>query len=435
VPTDLSRAVRRIENLESAWRVIQQNGRTSKSDDVRLELEKFSEDASSNLRSLQRKLSRGTFRFEKAKGVPVPKLDAKGKKTGKFRPIVLAPVQTRIVQRAVLNVLVEIDALKPFMQTPYSFGGIRSQRRRGDQGRSERLSAVPAAIKAVLDEIGQGAAYVASADIQAFFTRISKDYVIGIIEQSVNDKPFLDLLRQAISVELENLALLREKASSFPTEDIGVAQGNSLSPILGNIALAKFDEVMNQGDCRCIRYIDDFIILAPTKKAANSRLKLSITLLSALGMNLSREKSSVGASKVEDGFDFLGINICNGLIRPSQKSRERFLSSVDSLLIDSKRAMISSRDGQQILREHTLLGTLKRLDGMIDGWGKHYWFCNDGQIFLNLDSELSNRVGSLLGCYRSVRDATQPKRKMALFGLAELASIKREPFAYLVTLS
>ena len=313
----LLKAVFKLDNLERAWRVIQENGRTSKSEVVKLELEDFAEDASHNLRSLMGRLHRKTFKFGKAKGVPIPKVDAQGRKTGKFRPIVLASVQSRIVQRALLNVLVDIPALQPYVRTPYSFGGLRKReqtprapgeiRRRGDNP-----SAVPAAVKAVLDEIERGACYIACADIRSFFTRIPKSVVRAIIEEAVDDTEFVTFFDHAIAVELGNLAELREKAMDFPIEDIGVAQGNSLSPLLGNIILANFDRVMNEGDCRCVRYIDDFIILAPSERAANARLRKATTLLKGLGMELSREKSSSGAQSIRGGFDFLGINISPG---------------------------------------------------------------------------------------------------------------------------
>ncbi|QXX74841.1 reverse transcriptase domain-containing protein [Methylovirgula sp. HY1] len=428
--SDLTKAVRKLDNLERAWRVIQQNGRTSKSEQVRLELERFAEDAPHNLRSLKGRLASGSFKFEKAKGVPIPKLNAQGKPTGKFRPIVLAPVESRIVQRAVLNVLVEIEALKPFVQTPYSFGGIRSQRKRSEQSRAERVSAVPAAIKAVLDEIGYGARYVASADIRAFFTRISKDRVASVIENAVADPEFIAFVRQAMNVELGNLALLREKAQDFPTEDIGVAQGNSLSPLLGNIALADFDHVMNEGDCRCIRYIDDFIIFAPSARAANARLRKATKLLQGLGMELSPEKSSTGAQSVDNGFDFLGITICPGIVRPSAKAQARFIASVKGLVTDSQKAMAAAKNGKAVDHDKALIGTLKRLDGMIDGWGKHYWFCNDRQVFANLDQQVSEQIGAFLGCYRSIRDAIPSANRTSLLGLAELATIKRDPYSY-----
>lgn len=430
MPSDLIKAVNKLDNLERAWRVIQQNGRTSKSEHVRLELERFAEDAPHNLRSLMSRLVRRSFKFAKSKGVPIPKLDEKGRSTGKFRPIVLAPVESRIVQRATLNVLVEVEALKRYIKTPYSFGGIRSSRQRGDQVRADELSAVPAAIQAVLCEIGNGARFIASADIRSFFTRISKDHVLRVIGSAVRNDEFLAFLRAAMDVELENLSQLREKAAEFPIEELGVAQGNSLSPLLGNIALAHFDEAMNEGDCRCIRYIDDFIIMAPTERAANSRLRKAKRLLGDLSMELSPEKSSRGGTSIDEGFDFLGITICPGIIRPSGKARARFVESISKAFADSKKAMIGLKNGNSLERERSLIATLKRVDGMIDGWGKHYWFCNDGQSLRNLDDQVGECVRSFLGTYRAVREEIPTSKRTSLLGLSELANIKREPFVY-----
>ena len=58
-----------------------------------------------------------------------------------------------------------------------------------------------------------------------------------IVMDAVKDQEFIDLFTRAITVELENMAQLREAANAFPIEDIGVAQGNSLSPLLGNLIL------------------------------------------------------------------------------------------------------------------------------------------------------------------------------------------------------
>lgn len=281
---DLLKKTRSILNLERAWRTIQENGRSSRSDDIRAEIAKFQEESSSNIRSLNYRLSRGQFRFPAARGVPIPKLDARGRRTGKFRPIVLAPVESRIVQRAILNVLVEVPRLAPFVKTRYSFGGIRSDKPRSLTSservpRAERASAVPAAIKAVLESISEGARFVVCGDIQSFFTRIPKSAVTKIVLDATGDELFTSFFSDAIHVELENIDRLRRHETQWPIEDIGVAQGNSLSPLLGNIVLAHFDQVMNEGDCRCIRYIDDIIILAPTERAANARLRKAKRLL------------------------------------------------------------------------------------------------------------------------------------------------------------
>src|SRR5258705_8497663 len=69
VTTKLLGKVYHLRNLERAWHVIQENGRLSKSEEVRAELQAFAEDASTNLRSLQYRLTRSLFQFEPAKGV------------------------------------------------------------------------------------------------------------------------------------------------------------------------------------------------------------------------------------------------------------------------------------------------------------------------------------------------------------------------------
>ncbi len=147
-------------------------------------------------------------------------------------------------------------------------------------------------------------------------------------------------------------------------------------------------------------------------------------------MELSPEKSSTGARLVDTGFDFLGITICPGIVRPSAKAQDRFIASVKGLIIESQKAMTAVKNGKVVDRDKTLIGTLKRLDGMIDGWGKHYWFCNDGQVFANLDQQVNEQIGALLGYYRSIRNDVPPTNRTLLLGLAELATIKREPYSY-----
>lgn len=246
------RLVQSKKYLERSWRVIQENARTSTSPKVLADAQKFADKATTNINSLSTKLSKRSFVFGKAAGIPIAKINVDGTKQNKFRPIVLASLEDRIVQRSVLLALSTVPKIQELSDTPYSFGGIKKK--------SAVLSAVPAAVSAVLEAIGAGATHVAFADITAFFTKIPKRTVINAVADATNDSEFTAFFEKAITVELSNLIELKEKAKLFPIEEIGVAQGNSLSPLLGNILLHQFDADMNKGDCRCIRYIDDFII-------------------------------------------------------------------------------------------------------------------------------------------------------------------------------
>jgi RNA-directed DNA polymerase len=395
----LLREVRSLRCLEAAWRSVRTNGLASKSELVRKEIEKFDENAPRNLRSLKSRLGHGTFKFPPARGIAIPK---RGKNS--IRPIVLAEVEPRIVQRAILDVLQSINSLQPYFCNPFSFGGIK---RRTD----EPLAAVPAAIKAVLDAIGDGGQFIASADISGFFTRISKSRVAAIVGRAVDDEAFITLLGQAIRVELVNLEKLRQYASRFPTEDLGVAQGSALSPLLGNIILADFDKEMNDSDCRCIRYIDDFIIIGPTEVAVRARLRRAKRILAGLDMELALDKTSQRPIPVTESFEFLGIELNNGFIRPTPRARAKFLGSLRDTFEHGRKAFNAYRNGQPLSKPEALLGTLKRVDGIIQGWGKHYRFCNDQRCFENIDSQVDALIREYLG-YIARRDDALMKAEL-----------------------
>jgi len=420
--SQLLRKVRAKRNLEAAWRIIQENARTSKSADVRNEIDRFAEDSTRNLDRLYRALQRGTFLFPPAKGIPIPKGGVKSASRD-IRPIVLAPTESRVVQRAILNVLTDLPGLKPYVNNPHSFGGVRKES-------SGQLAAVPAAIASVLKAIEGGARYVMCADITGFFTRISKSAVSSIVSDAAKDNEFVTFFDKAIHVELSNIAQLRAYKDKFPIEDIGVAQGNSLSPLLGNILLHEFDAEMNDGDCRCVRYIDDFIVLAPTARAAIARMRLARRLLSAFKMELSDAKSSKSPIAVEHGFDFLGIELANGLIRPTPKAQTRMLEGLKREFELSSRAFFAVRADQPIAKGLTLVATLKRVDGMVRGWGKHYKFCNDASLFARIDREIDGLLRSYLGTYSAARQRVSGEQSRALLGVEALSGTKLEPLSW-----
>lgn len=270
-----------IPALRKAWAEVRRNGLASKSEETRNEIEQYEAKIETHLGRINKQLRDQRFSFGKSKAVRLPKKKPGERKAKDFRPLVISPVESRIVQRAILETLTTIPEIQPFIFTPYSFGGIP----RRDK---HELSAVPGAIQAVLHAKQAGSNYARCADISGFFTAIKKSSVLAIIKDAVSEGPFVRLLEGAITVELSNMASLREnELSRFPINDLGVAQGNALSPLLGNILLYEFDRKMNEGDCHCIRYIDDFMVLGPTEKAVNARFRLAKRMLADLSMKLS----------------------------------------------------------------------------------------------------------------------------------------------------
>jgi retron-type reverse transcriptase len=245
--------LRATDTLLNAWHAIRRNGETSRSPKTRQATKDFGADLPRQLRRIQERLRRAPYIFAPQIGATPQK--AKG--TGK-RPLVIAPLEDRIVQRAILDVLQGSDDLprvREILLTPTSIGGIPGR------GVGHAISLIDIAQKA------GNANFVGGSDISGFFTKINQASVVDFIREQTDDDEFIDLIRRALKVELANANEMEpEDLRLFPTDETGVAQGCPLSALAGNIALRDFDAALNGRNITCIRYIDDFIVLGRRKE-------------------------------------------------------------------------------------------------------------------------------------------------------------------------
>ncbi len=288
---NLSLEVRRTQTLSNAWKHVKRNGLASISDEIRGKVNQFEEKSIQNLKRIYNQLLKNKFQFLPQKGFGKPR---PGKNP---RPIVIAPVENRIVQRAILEVLQnKVPAVADILKIPTSVGGIKG---------------VEDAINQVTEAIRNGAKWYIRSDIHDFFANIPKPLVINFLKSEIRDTEFLNLFEQAVETVLENASSLGDELEHFPIEDTGVAQGSALSPLIGNILLKNFDIQMNGRGITCIRYIDDFVILAPNQKKALSAFKAAKKLLADLGLlaydpSENPEKAKTGLT--DNGFVFfLGL--------------------------------------------------------------------------------------------------------------------------------
>lgn len=374
---DFLRYVRKHGHLKKAWQSIKSNGRRSTSPYVKDDIDKFTASEDANIRSISAKIQHGSYSFSPARGIALEKPN----KPGSIRPIVIPRAQDRIVHRCILNALVSDARLRSAAFRPTSFGGIPKRE-------NEKLAGVPAAINAVIAAIKNGGSHIIVADIASFFSNIRKSQVIQKISQFSSDEKFIDLLNAAIKIDLDNHESLWRFKSSFPYDDVGVGQGVCLSPFFGNILLGSFDDEMNDGDCTCIRYVDDIIIVAPSGKAASSRLRKAERLLSTLGMSLAEDKTDRNPIPVCNKFEYLGIEFNNGLLRPSLKSRNSIVQRTKDVAAKSLQAVRSSRRLEDFNIDYSTPKTLNKISGMAKGWANHYRFCNDIETIKNIDNKI-----------------------------------------------
>ncbi len=414
MPTSLYDKVRKSRSLCNAWRIVHGNGITSKSDATRKQIKEFDQDSSRHLNRIGRQLRGRKFQFLPSEGI----LQQKPGKSSK-RPIVKSPIENRIVQRAILDVLQSHAPLSPYFNVQTSLGGIK------DRGVSD-------ALRAVYDTIQAGAKYFLRSDIEAFFTKIPKPAILSIIGGTTSDSDFLDLFKNAITIEPSNMEQLGADKNAFPIHDIGVAQGSCLSPLLGNILLNEFDIEMNKGDITCIRYIDDFIILAPSLRAINSAFRKASRLLHKHGLkayNPKNDHDKAESGKTTKMFSFLGCEIKPGLIRPNRKSQNRLLKNIDELFNESTALM---SDPHRLIRQHrTVTETLNDVSNIMKGWGNQYSFCNDPALMRRIDARVDKKIAAYLCHYAEAKSyfdrREQPYNRRRLLGVHLLIDSKNSP--------
>ena len=399
-------SVYRFPNLLSAWESVKRNGLQSKSDLTKNQVKEFDVGVRQRLERIQKQLKAKKFTFSMDRGVPIQR---EGDKPD--RPLVVSPVENRVVQRAILNVLqMKKAGLQKHLNNGRSFGGIE------DKSVSEALELVAEKTKA-------GALYFARSDIRSFFTRIPKKEVLDIINASIaiRDEDFEALLELAINIELDNLAVLGDKASLFPSDETGVAQGSCLSPFLGNIFLMEFDVLSNSHDVTCIRFVDDYVILGPTEALVRKKFEVGKQWLADRGLDVYdpyKKENKGKAGPIHHGFDFLGCDVYPGRISPSSKSVEKFKKKIHAKMKESFRA------SDPISLAEALTG----LKNTVHGWGNSFSFCNDHQLIQRLDDWFIDEVIKFHNEHlKRLQKDTSKESVIKRLGVSTLKSCKTSP--------
>lgn len=392
--------------LWRAWHIVYNKAKNSLSSEIRRDAEQFYINDAKNIRSIQYSLSRHSFKFDKSIGIAKLK---SGKKEP--RPIIVGTIKNRIVQRAILDTLQEQRILKSKLLNEFSFGGISNR-------------GVNDAIKKVHNKILTGEAYHIRSDIKKFFDNILRDEVINLLAEDINDNDFIELLKAATTIELNNAKSLGSDLKFFPLDDFGVAQGNCLSPFFGNMLLFNFDIEMNYNDIMCIRYIDDFIIIGEKRKSVHVAFNKAQRILKNHGLcaydpSVDNEKSEFGPAK--DGIHFLGWDLFPGRIQPNNKSRARLIEKIKNIISES---IIAFNYPDTIIdNKKSFLQTFSMINNTVSGWGKQYTLCNNKSILTSLDARILNLINEYKKEYAKAinRYPQDDKSRLQLLGLSSLA--------------
>jgi hypothetical protein len=145
-------------------------------------------------------------------------------------------------------------------------------------------------------------------------------------------------------------------------------------------------------------------------------------------LTISDEKTFKG--QVSNGFEFLGIEINNGAIRPSRATRKRLLNKVQRVLQMSIEGFQEHEKTGQLSPRLSLIRTLTEASGIVQSWGKQYYFCNDKNLFAQLDHQLDTMIRHYLSVYANISKPSTQGQRRRLLGIPLLEGLAPKPFKW-----
>jgi group II intron reverse transcriptase/maturase len=212
----------------------------------------YEADLDRKIEDLHARVHRGAYRALPSRRHYIPKAD------GRQRPLAIAALEDKIVQKAacaVLNAIYEED----FLGFSYGFRPKRSQH--------DALDALITGIHCTKVN------YIFDADLRSFFDSVSQQWLIRFLKHRINDTRMLRLIQKWLKAGVLEDGVLT-------VSDRGTGQGSVISPLLANVYLHYVFDLWAErwrhreavGNVIIVRYADDLIIgLSSTKMPAASR--------------------------------------------------------------------------------------------------------------------------------------------------------------------
>src|SRR3984893_6584197 len=291
-----------------------------------------------NIEDLHARVHRGAYRALPSRRVYIPKPD------GRQRPLAVAALEDKIVQRAtaaVLNAIYEED----FLGFSYGF--------RPKRGQHDALDALAVGIGT------KQVNFILDADVASFFDSVSKEKLVRFVEHRVGDPRIIRLIQKWLKAGVLEDGVVTVSES-------GTGQGSVISPLLANAYLHYTFDLWAErwrrreatGDMVIVRYADDIIVGFEHEADARRFWDAMRERLQEFSLSLNSEKTRLiefgrhavdrrarrGLGKPET-FKFLGFtHICGqsrrGKFLLKRKSRrDRMRAKLEEIKEELRRQM------------------------------------------------------------------------------------------------
>lgn len=322
--------------------------------------EEYGHGLEDRIRALHGRVQSGTYRAQPSKRIYLLKPD------GRQRPIGIAALEDKIVQKALGTVLEQIYE-EDFLGFSYGF--------RPDRSQHNALDALAVGLRRY------PVSWVLDADIRGFFDNISHEWMIKFLEHRIADKRVIRLIRKWLRAGVS-------EDGEWSKTTMGTPQGAVISPLIANVFLHYvLDLWIHQwrthyarGKVIFVRYADDFVMGFQYREDAERCLHELRKRMEKFGLELHPDKTRLiefgryaaqNRRKRGDGkpetFDFLGFTHCCGQTRKGAFKIVR--------ITIAKRLRASLQDVKSNLRQqiHTrIFEQGKWLRSVIQGWLQYH---------------------------------------------------------------
>ena len=341
------------------------------------------EEALPYLREHQKELTdriyRGKYTPSPVRRVEIPKPD------GGVRKLGIPTVIDRTIQQAIAQQLIPL--YEPlFIETSY---GYRPNKSAKD------------AIQKVKEYAEQGYTFAVTLDLSKYFDTLNHEKLINLLRKEVKDERVIQLIKRYLKSGVMENGVVMETGEGSP-------QGGNLSPLLANVYLNEFDQEFTRRGVPCIRYADDIVLLAKSRRASERLLESSTKYLEEkLKLTVNREKSRTVSVFAIRNFKFLGFALGrNGggiYIRVHPKSWNKFKSKLKDL---------SSRRSVQNIK-----ASLARIKVYARGWLNYYGIASMKNNMEDINGWLYHRIRMCI--WKQWKLPKTKKRNLMKMGIPE----------------
>jgi group II intron reverse transcriptase/maturase len=315
--------------------------------------EEYEQNLEENIWDLVERLKRGSYRAKLVRRKYIPKEE------GKMRPLGIPAIEDKLLQEAVKRILEAIYE-QDFLRCSYGY-------RVG-------VGALDAVDKLTVKLQFGRYNFVVEADIKSFFDNVDHEWMIRMLEERIDDRPFLRLIKKWLK------AGILEPDGEVIHPVTGTPQGGIVSPILANVYLHYvldlwFHKVVKKycrGEACLIRYADDAVWAFQYQEDAERFYRALGKRLGKFGLELSVEKTRVmkfsrNYQPGKASFDFLGFEFRWGKDRGGRPHLKRRTSRKRL-----RRSLRNFTDWCKANRHQRLDVLFRKLNAKLRGYYNYY---------------------------------------------------------------